>query len=669
MKNDINNNISGKINKVFPIINTGFSFKNLRYLPRWLVLSIDFTVVFVSIICTYFLLIGLRLEYIPKIDLGYGIVFWLVINIFFFWIFRTYSGIIRHSSFIDAIKLFFSQFSTFAVILVFNFIFLLLGKQKLFLTTGAFINTVLSFSVLFFYRIIVKQLFDNLFNEPTTTTNRINAVIYGSDANAIAVANALLSETPKRFKLIGFIDKNNQNFTKRLLNLPIFKVKKNILNLMKTKNGEALIIADNSLTKEERILLVEQCIEFGIKVFTLPLVADWENQSEISQKIKNIEINDLLERDPIVLDTQSILSKINKKTILVSGAAGSIGSEIVRQILSFNPEKIILLDQAETPLNSLSLEIIAHKVPIEVINKIADIRNHEVLETIFQSHKPDVVFHAAAYKHVPMMEENPSQAIFTNVLGTKNIADLSYKYNVDRFILVSTDKAVNPSSIMGASKRIAEMYVQSKHFKHKKNNTVKFTKFITTRFGNVLGSNGSVVPLFTKQIQEGGPITITHPDIIRYFMTIPEACQLVLEACSMGEGGEIFIFDMGKPVRIIDLAKKMIQLAGFTPNKEIKIKIIGLRPGEKLYEELLNNSAKNITTHHEKIMIAIEVCDEFKIINQHVEELIQIASIGNLNQLVSKMKLIVPEYKSLNSVYNILDIDVKETTIYKNLDN
>jgi FlaA1/EpsC-like NDP-sugar epimerase len=668
LKNTKNNKVFEKISKAFPLINTGFSFKNLGYLPRWLVLSMDFIIVFVSIICTYFLLLGLKFEYIPKRDLGFGIAFWLCVNVILFWVFRTYSGIIRHSSFIDAIKLFLSQFSTFAVILVFNFICILLGEQKLFLTTGAFINTVLSFSVLFFYRIIVKQLFDNLFNESPTTI-RINAVIYGSGANAIAVANALISETPKRFNLIGFIDKNNQNFRKRLLNLPIFKIRKNLLYLMKSKNGEALIIADNTLTKEERLLIIEECIEFGIKVFTLPSITDWEDKKEISQNLKNLEINDLLERDPIILDTQGILAKMNNKTILVTGAAGSIGSEIVRQIVFFNPEKIILLDQAETPLNSLSLEIISLNIPVEVINKIADIRSYKDLESIFISHKPDVVFHAAAYKHVPMMEENPSQAIFTNVLGTKNIADLSNKYEVDRFVLVSTDKAVNPSSIMGASKRIAEMYVQSKQSKHQKNNPEKFTKFITTRFGNVLGSNGSVVPLFTKQIKEGGPITITHPDIIRYFMTIPEACQLVLEACSMGEGGEIYIFDMGKPLKIIDLAKKMIQLAGFTPDKEIKLKIIGLRPGEKLYEELLNNSAKSIATHHEKIMIAIEGCDEFQIINQHVEELIQIATVGNLNQLVSKMKTIVPEYKSLNSVYQILDVELKETPNYNNLEN
>ena len=489
-------------------------------------------------------------------------------------------------------------------------------------------------------------------------------MIYGSDANSTAVANALKSEIPARFKLVGFIDKNNQNSTKRILNLPIFQIKKNIPVLMRSKKIEALIIADKSLTKEERLSLVEECIEYGFKVFTLPVVSDWDDQKEISKNIKNFEIHDLLERKPIVLDTDSISGKLQGKTILVSGAAGSIGSEIVRQVLFFKPKKIILLDQAETPLHSLSLEIFALNHNVEVLNVIADIRNHDGLDKIFKTHLPDVVYHAAAYKHVPMMEENPSQAVFTNILGTKNIADLSNKYHVDRFVMVSTDKAVNPSSIMGASKRIAEMYVQSKHFKHKKNNSERYTKFITTRFGNVLGSNGSVVPLFTKQIQEGGPITITHPEIIRYFMTIPEACQLVLEACSMGNGGEIFIFDMGKPVKIIDLAKKMIRLAGFIPDKDIKIKIVGLRPGEKLFEELLNDSAKNLTTHHEKITIAVEVCNEFEVVNKEIESLIEIASNANQDKIVAKMKSMVPEFKSLNSVFQTLDIEVKDSYVY-----
>ncbi len=657
MKRLLNNNNIKEFIKSFPIFNLGFSIKNLNYLPRWVVLFLDVIIVLISCVSTYFLFQGLKLNYLPNEEIGYGVLFWVVVNVFFFWIYRTYSGIIRHSSFIDALKLFSSQFSTFAVILLFNFVFLLLDKKKVFLTTGAFINTVLSFSILFFYRIIVKQLFDYVYYE-SNPNRQISVLIYGSDANAISVANAIKSEKPKRFELIGFIDKNNQNFTKRLLNLPIFRIKKNILALLKSNNVKALIIADNSLTKEEQLNIIDECIENGIKVFTLPVVSDWEDKFEIARNIKKFEIQDLLERKPIVLDTTSILSNMNQKTILVTGAAGSIGSEIVRQVLNFNPIKILILDQAETPLNSLSLEILGLNKEIEIVNIIADIRNYEVLENVFQVHNPNVVFHAAAYKHVPMMEENPSQAIFTNVLGTKNVADLSYKYLVDRFVLVSTDKAVNPSSIMGASKRIAEMYVQSKHFKHQKYNPEKFTKFITTRFGNVLGSNGSIVPLFTKQIEEGGPVTITHPEIIRYFMTIPEACQLVLEACSMGDGGEIYIFDMGKPVKIIDLAKKMIRLAGFVPYSEIDIKIIGLRPGEKLYEELLNNSAQNLTTHHEKILVAIEVCDEFKVVNQQVEDLIEMAKEGDLDQLVFKMKKIVPEYKSLNSVYQSLDLNL-----------
>lgn len=656
MNQPTRNNLFLDLIKTFSDVNTEFSFRNLSYLPRWIILLIDLSVVLFSGILTYFLFQGLRLNYIPKEHIPFAITFEVFVNVFFFWIYRTYSGIIRHSSYIDALKLFFSQFSTFAVLLILNFFVILLDKPKVYLTTGAFISAVLSFSFLFFYRIIVKQIFELLFKN-ANTTKKTTAIIYGTDANASAVANALNAEELGRFKLVGFIDKFNQNSTKRILNLPIFQIKKSIPVLMRSKKVEALIIADKSLTKEERSVLVDECIEYGFKVYTLPVVSDWDDQKEITKNIKSFDILDLLERKPIVLNTESISAKLNGKSILVTGAAGSIGSEIVRQVLHFNPSKIIILDQAETPLNSLSLEINGMNLSVAVINVIADVRNYENLDTIFNTYRPDVVYHAAAYKHVPMMEENPAQAIFTNVLGTKNVADLSNKYHVERFVMVSTDKAVNPSSIMGASKRIAEMYVQSKHFKHKKNNSERYTKFITTRFGNVLGSNGSVVPLFTKQILEGGPITITHPEIIRYFMTIPEACQLVLEACSMGDGGEIFIFDMGKPVKIIDLAKKMIRLAGFIPEKEIKIKIVGLRPGEKLYEELLNDSAKNLATHHEKIMIAVEVCDEFIVVNQSVEELIAIASSGDLEKLVSKMKAIVPEFKSLNSIFQTLDVN------------
>ena len=369
----------------------------------------------------------------------------------------------------------------------------------------------------------------------------------------------------------------------------------------------------------------------------------------------SFEIQDLLDRKQIVLDMHSISSQLHDKTIMVTGAAGSIGSEIVRQVIEFNPKTIVILDQAETPLHNLSLEIANCNPNIRIHNVLADVRNKQILKQVFKLYQPQVVYHAAAYKHVPLMEENPSQAIFTNILGTKILADLSHKHKVERFVMVSTDKAVNPSSVMGASKRIAEKYVQSLNYKYRNDFENNGTKFITTRFGNVLGSNGSVVPLFKKQIEEGGPITITHPDIIRYFMTIPEACQLVLEAGAMGNGGEIYIFDMGDPVKIIDLARKMIKLAGFTPDKQIKIKIVGLRPGEKLYEELLNDTAKTLPTHHKKIMIAEEIFDDYEAVTMAIHDLIDISEITSNEEIVAKMKLIVPEFKSMNSVFETLD--------------
>ncbi|RXR30183.1 polysaccharide biosynthesis protein [Flavobacterium piscinae] len=626
----------------------------MGYLPRWIVLLLDtFTVAFSGVL-TYLLFNGVKLAYIQAANELVAFVVYIGIAVFFFWVFKTYSGIIRHSSYIDALKLFFAQSATLMVMVLLNFVYLLTDGDKLFLTTGLFINAVLSFSFLFFYRVIVKQSFEKFFSGKEKK-DLTRAIIYGSDANAIAVANALKSEVPGRFKLLGFIDKNNQNTTKRILDLPILNLNRKVPVLMRFIKADALIIADKSLSKEERSTIVDDCLEFNLKVYTIPLVTDWDDQKEISKNIKSFEIHDLLERKPIVLDTKAISNQLFEKTVLITGAAGSIGSEIVRQVLEFNPQKIILLDQAETPLHSLSLEIASKDKDVIVRNIVADIRNVEMLERVFKSYQPQVVYHAAAYKHVPLMEENPAQAIFTNVMGTKNLADLSKKYKVEHFVMISTDKAVNPSSVMGASKRIAEMYVQSLHFKNAENKSSRQTKFITTRFGNVLGSNGSVVPLFTKQIQEGGPITITHPEIIRYFMTIPEACQLVLEAGAMGKGGEIFIFDMGKPVKIIDLAKKMIRLAGYTPDKEIKIAIVGLRPGEKLYEELLNNSAKNLPTHHDKIMIAEEICKDFNLLADEVEDLIILSHLKPNTQIVSKMKKIVPEFKSMNSVFQELD--------------
>nr|WP_248907808.1 nucleoside-diphosphate sugar epimerase/dehydratase [Flavobacterium sp. K5-23] len=614
----------------------------------------DLSVLIVAFFFTFLLFRGTGLDYIITphsiifINLLFGV------NLFFFWLFRTYSGIIRHSSYIDAVKLLFSQMAVMILFLMLNFLFEIFFGHKAFLNTALFINMVLSFCGLFLYRVIVKQTFEHYFQKKNDV-KLIRAIIYGTDANAISVAKALKLETPTRFKIVGFVDRNSQNHSKRMLDLPILVLKKKLPTLMRSVGAEGVIIADKSLSKEERLVIVDQCLEFNYKVYIVPVITDWENQKEISQKVKTLQIEDLLERKAIVLDNKSISKQLKDKTILITGAAGSIGSEIVRQVLGFNPKRIIILDQAETPLHHLCLETESIVTTSKICTVVADIRNKEALNRVFKLYKPDVVFHAAAYKHVPLMEENPAQAILTNIEGTKNLADLACEHKVVKFVMVSTDKAVNPSNVMGASKRIAEKYVQSLQLKSRKENNLKATKFITTRFGNVLGSNGSVVPLFSKQIENGGPVTITHPDIIRYFMTIPEACQLVLEAGAMGNGGEIYIFDMGKPVKIIDLARKMIKLAGFTPDKDIKIHIVGLRPGEKLYEELLNDTSKTIPTHHDKIMIAEEIQDEYENLHTEIEELIGIANFFDNDDIVTKMKKIVPEFISMNSTYEVLD--------------
>lgn len=632
---------------------SGISLKNLGYLPRWVILLIDIFAIGVSSAVTYYLFKGIGLDYYKNNYHVYKVIYYFAVNVLFFWWFKTYSGIIRHSSFIDAIKIVFSQVATLVVLVFSDVIYTIITKENLFVTTALLINVIFSFCLLFLYRVIVKQFFES-FLKSYQGGKLVNAMIYGADANAISVTNALNAEVPTRFKLLGFIDKYNMNESKRILDLPIINQKKKISVIMRSMSAEALIIADKSLSKDEQLSIVDDCLEHNLKVYTVPLITDWQNQQEISNKIKSFQIEDLLDRKPIVLDNKSISIQLKKKTILITGAAGSIGSEIVRQIIAFNPKQIIMLDQAETPLHDLTLEMQKVNSSTEIISLIADIRNTIGLYTIFEKYKPNLIYHAAAYKHVPLMEENPSQAIFVNVLGTKNLADLALQFGVEKFVMVSTDKAVNPSNVMGASKRIAEKYVQSLYFKELKSNP-DTTKFITTRFGNVLGSNGSVVPLFSKQIAEGGPVTITHEEIIRYFMTIPEACQLVLEAGVMGDGGEIYIFDMGKPVKIYDLATKMIRLAGFVPNKDIKIKVVGLRPGEKLYEELLNDNSKTLPTHHEKILIAQEMIDSYQEIREAIDDIIEAANNYDGNLVVAKMKKIVPEFKSLNSTFQSLD--------------
>jgi FlaA1/EpsC-like NDP-sugar epimerase len=632
-------------------------FQNIGYLPRWIIFAIDVFIVSLACIVTQIMLENLNVNLYATLSTYLQYSFVILINALSFIFFRTYSGIIRHSTFIDGVKLLAATTASYFVLIVINYSFQFIQNNRIFLTTALFITYVISFLLLFLFRILVKNIFET-YLQVSDNKKLVKAIIYGADANAISVANALKTEKPARFNVVAFVNKFQKDKTnKSILNLPIINQRKGIHVILKSVNAEALIIAEKSLTKEETRQLVEECLEYNFKVYTVPLITDWEDQKQISNQLQNYDIEDLLERKPIVLDNDKISTQIKGKIVLITGGAGSIGSEIVRQIINFSPYKVIILDQAESPLHSLQLEIFEQAKDVKIITVLADIKDYSALEMIFEKYKPDFVYHAAAYKHVPLMEDNPSQAIFTNVVGTKNLADLSKKYLVEKFVMVSTDKAVNPSSVMGASKRIAEKYVQSLNYHLVKTNKKNATKFITTRFGNVLGSNGSIVPLFTKQIQEGGPITITHPEIIRYFMTIPEACQLVLEAGAMGNGGEIYIFDMGEPVKIIDLAKKMIRLAGFIPDKDITIKIIGLRPGEKLFEELLNDSSKTVPTHNTQIMIAKDSWHDYEEVKESIMELISITKKYSNQEVVAQMKIIVPEYKSLNSEYQTLDIE------------
>ncbi|WP_375253504.1 SDR family NAD(P)-dependent oxidoreductase [Dokdonia donghaensis] len=636
--------------------------RNVRYLPRWAVLFIDTLLILVSALLTYFLLLDLHIQPLDVITNGQQLSLVIGVSFVFLLVFKTYAGLIRHSSFMDAMKLMFATIATFSLLMVLNLILQEFYSLKIFINTGLILFSFISFTALFSFRLAVKQLYER-FKIAQKNEEIINAVIIGVDDGAISVAAALDIEHPQRFIIKGFISKR-QNKSLRILDKPVLELDKSIQHLVQKLKAEAIVFAGNSMTAEERFSIVKECLEHDIKVFNSPLVINWSETTTVTDQLKSLQIEDLLNRDPIELNDNVKSGKIKGKTILVTGGAGSIGSEIARQVASYNPKRLIVLDQAESPLHSLSLELQNSFPDVDFEFVICDVANRNRLRILFDAFKIDIIYHAAAYKHVPLMENNPSEAILTNVYGTKNLADIAAKHKVSHFVMVSTDKAVNPTNVMGATKRAAEMYVQSKFFDLQDKGKKRYTKFITTRFGNVLGSNGSVVPLFKKQIESGGPVTITHPDIIRYFMTIPEACQLVLEAGTMGEGGEIFIFDMGEPVRIMDLAEKMIKLSGHTVNEDIEIKITGLRPGEKLYEELLSDESKTLPTHHEKIMISQDSTSNFDDISTTINKIVK-AAIKNNNAIsVSKLKSLVPEFKSKNSEYEILDIEVHNDTSF-----
>jgi FlaA1/EpsC-like NDP-sugar epimerase len=622
-------------------------FRNLRYLPRWMVLTIDMLLVISSYYASFLVVVNISSIFYEVLTLLQQAVFIVFLYLASFFIFSTYAGLIRHSTFVDIFKIGLACTMVMTVVMVVNYSSYFFYGEKLFLMPFLIVNTSLTFGAMLSFRLFVKKVYASFSHNKQQS---YNVLIVGVNDDSIALAEALATSKNQNFNLIGFVSLKKNYKRIKILGKPILKYDPNFYDSILSMKVTALIIAGSSLDLNQKNKLVDKALANNLKVFSVPEITQWTDKEDVTATIKEIQIEDLLERPSIHLDDSQISSYLNGKNVLITGGAGSIGSEIVRQVSSYQPKCILILDQAESPLYELELELRDAFPDVSYKVILADVRRKDRLEQVFSSNKISVVFHAAAYKHVPMIEKNPKEAVCVNILGTVHLADLSMAYKIDRFVMVSTDKAVNPTNVMGASKRAAEMYVQSLQQR-----ATGKTTFITTRFGNVLGSNGSVIPYFKKQIESGGPVTVTHQDIIRYFMTIPEACQLVLQAGTMGNGGEIFVFDMGKPVKIIDLAKRMIQLSGFQPYKDIDIKIIGLRPGEKLYEELLSDSSTTLPTHHQKIMIAKDTPLDYEVVLNCIIEIAAAAHTENDAAVVRKIKLLVPEFISKNSVFELLD--------------
>lgn len=576
--------------------------------------------------------------------LSKSIAIYLGVKFLVFFAFKIHKGLVRHTSTEDSRRIFLATLTS-------TLIFIILGLIRhyrfdgyyLFPTSVLLIEFLASFFFVLGARFMVKLLYLEGVKHKDIEDY---VIIYGAGISGLITKRAIEKDTNISRKIIAFIDDNRKMHGTRLEGVSIFHTS-SLEKLIKEEGVTQLIMAIQDSEKVSVKEVVDVCLSLNVSVQKVPGVKSWINGEFSSKQLGKIKIDDLLGRKPIVLDEVAIENEIKGQIVLVTGAAGSIGSGLVRQIANYEPEKIILLDQAESPLYDFQNELITdfNNLNFEVV--IGDIRSYERMKNLFNTFRPSFVFHAAAYKHVPLMENNPSEAVLTNVLGTKNLVDLADEFNVRKFVMISTDKAVNPTNVMGASKRIAEIYAQGK-------NTDSSTKFITTRFGNVLGSNGSVIPLFQKQIEQGGPVTVTDERVTRFFMTIPEACQLVLEAGAMGEGGEIFVFDMGDSVKIIDLAKKMIRLSGLELGKDIEIKVTGLRPGEKLYEELLAKEENTLPTHHPQILIARERDNETKNIHK-IYELIDLFQTQDNYTIVGKMKEIVPEFISNNSEFQTLD--------------
>ncbi len=621
--------------------------RNLRILPRWVIIFIDIFFVSFSAFLGYLLRFNFSIEDLAKHNIFLGVSTYSVCGFVAILLSGSYRGIIRYTGLQDGIRIFYMVVLNMVLVVTINLLFYYNKLSNIIPYSVVLISLLSSFLFLFNYRLLVKYIF-SFYKDQMLKRTRV--MIFGAGQTGIITRHVIASSP--RMRIMGFLEDDPDKIGKILDGIRIYSARKGELeNLFSEEGFDELILAAKNISLERRNELVEACIQYNARVRVIPPIDRWAKGELSFNQIKEINIEDLLGRESIRLNKENVERDLKGKRICITGAAGSIGRELVRQVIQYFPESIIAIDQAESALYELERELAVTPTKTRITTFVADITNKDRIATIFKDQRPEVVYHAAAYKHVPMMESNPSEAVACNILGTKILADLSVECQVRKFVMISTDKAVNPTNVMGCSKRIAEIYVQSLN-NHRSNSR---TAFVTTRFGNVLGSNGSVIPLFKKQIEYGGPITVTHPEITRFFMTIPEACQLVLEAGTMGKGGEIFIFDMGKSIKILDLARKMVWLSGLQPDRDVEIHFTGLREGEKLYEELLSKQENTIPTHHEKIMIAKVQEYSYEEINKYIELFIDLVNDRNELKMVALMKELVPEYKSNYSRYEVLD--------------
>lgn len=624
--------------------------RRLTVLPRWVIILIDSGVLFTSAVLAFALRFNFQWAEIFRYRIELGVSTVVGSGILASVITKSYSGIVRYTGIDDAIRILYTSLLTIGVCMVANLIYFYNVGFNLIPYSVILISFFVSFLFLVYYRLLVKSVFTYVRGD---LRSRTNAAIFGAGQIGMLAKQALDADFERKSKVVAFFEDDENKAGKAISGVPIYRTDE-LSSRIDHLNISELVIAARTLSPERKNEIVELCISKRVMVRIVPSLDKWVKGEFRAGQIKQINIEDLLGRDSIQLDNANLEAAIKGRTICVTGASGSIGSELARQLLNYHPKQLILVDQSESPLYELERELLERRSSCRISFHLVDITNQERMRGIFRDYSLEWVFHAAAYKHVPVMEGNPAEAVTCNILGTKILADLSVEFGVKKFVMVSTDKAVNPTSIMGCSKRIAEIYVQSLN-NHLIARGGSNTSFVTTRFGNVLGSNGSVIPIFKKQMENGGPITVTHPEVTRFFMTIPEACRLVLEAGTMGQGGEIFIFDMGESVKIYDLAKKMILLSGLEIGKDIDIVFTGLREGEKLYEELLSTHENTIPTHHQKILKAQVQEYEYTQINSMIELLQELVNDSNELKMVTLMKEIVPEYKSNYSKFEILD--------------